>query len=401
MWSRAQLHIGWRDLAAGVLGCVCPGDRHKLSKLAENYWPDERPTLVTLSVRSGFDLLLQALGLDPGDEIIFSAINIKGMTKITKAHGLVTVPLDLDVDGLAPCADQLERVITSRSRILVVAHLFGALINLDGLFEIAKRHGLIIVEDCAQAFDGQAYPGHPLADVSMFSFGPLKTATALGGGLIRVSDRGLAEKMRGIEANYPTQSNFSQLRRLVTFCVLKFVSQPRVFGLIHRTLRLFGADYDDALGESVRNVARQGSARKYRYRPATAMVKLLVRRLYTFREGELGERARRGTLLLSLLEDQVVVPGTCSPHHHYWVFPVISENPKQFISELKKSGFDSSGWTRSRTVSAPEDRLDLHPAIATKILSDLVFVPCYPSMSDAEIARQAEKINEITARLSR
>ena len=130
------------------------------------------------------------------------------------------------------------------------------------------------------------------------------------------------------------------------------------------------------------------------------MLKLLVRRLYAFREGELSARAQRGSLLLSLLEDKVVVPGTDSPHHHYWVFPVIARNPKQFISELKKSGFDSSGWTRSRTVAAPEDRLDLHPARATEILNDLVFVPCYPAMSDDEIARQADKINEITTRLS-
>ena len=207
MWSRAQLHIGWRDLAAGIFACVSPGDRAALTKLAEEYWPDGRPTLTTLSVRSGFDLLLQALDLDPGDEIIFSAINIKGMTKITRAHSLVTVPLDLDVSGLAPCADQLESVITPRSKVLVVAHLFGALINLDALCEVARRHGLIIVEDCAQAFDGRAYPGHPATDISMFSFGPLKTATALGGGLIRVRDRELAERMRGIEASYATQSN--------------------------------------------------------------------------------------------------------------------------------------------------------------------------------------------------
>lgn len=398
MWSRVQLHIGWRDLAAGLGACIVPGDRRAHTKLAEEYWPDGCPTLATLSVRSGFDLLLQALDLEPGDEIIFSAINIRGMAKIARAHNLVTVPLDLDVNGLAPCADQLESVITPRSRVLVVAHLFGALINLDALCEVARRHGIVIVEDCAQAFDGRAYPGHPAADVSMFSFGPLKTATALGGGLIRVRDHTLAEKMRGIEASYPTQSNLLQLKQLATFCILKFVSQPRIFGLIHRLLHLFGADYDDALGEQLRSVARQVSAKKYRYRPATSMLKLLVRRLYTFREGELGARARRGTLLLSLLEDKVVVPGTNSPHHHYWVFPVIANNPQQFISELKKSGFDSSGWTRSRIVAPPQDRLDLHPEKASKILHDLVFVPCYPAMSDDEIARQAQKINEITAR---
>jgi len=399
MWARTQLHIGWRDLMLGALACMYPGNREALLQHIEAYWNDDRNTLTTFSVRSGFDLLLQTLDLEKGDEIIFSAINVKGMAKIAKVHGLVTVPLDLDVNGLAPSADQLERVVTPRSKVLVVAHLFGAIIDLDGLIEVAHRHGIVVVEDCAQAFDGHAYPGHLKADLSMFSFGPLKTATALGGGLIRTHDAGLVEKMRRIQATYPQQSNKSHFKRALKFCVFKFISMPRVFGVIYAVFRLLGRDYDDAIGEQVRNVAPQGSAKKYRRRPSTALLNLLNRRLYTFREGELNSRNRSGDFLLSLLGDEVVVPGMDHPKHNYWVFPVITENPKQFILDLKKRGYDSSGWLRSKTVAAPDDRKELHPATAAQILDDLVFVPCYPSMPDKEIAREAKAIIEISKQL--
>ena len=384
---------------SGAMACINPGDREVLERRAEAYWSDDRHTLATFSVRAGFDLLLQTLDLEPGDEIVFSAINVKGMAKIAKAHGLVTVPLDLDVAKLAPCASQLERILTPRSKVLVVAHLFGALLDLDAVFDVARRHGLVIVEDCAQAFDGQAYPGHPNADVTMFSFGPLKTATALGGGLIRLRDRQLADRMRDTQRTYPIQSNKSHFKRVVKFCLFKFVSLPVVFGLIYRVLRLLGRDYDDAIGEQVRNVAPQGSAKKYRRRPSAALLNLLVRRLYTFSEGELTALTERGSYLLSKLGNDVVVPGTVNPHHHFWLFPVIAKNPKRFIAELKDRGYDSSGWLRSKAVAPPDDRQDLRPTNAEQILHDLVFVPCYPSMSEKELAREAQAITEITRRM--
>ena len=399
MWARTQLHIGWRDLVSGAMACLNPGEREVLAKRAEDYWSDDRHTLATFSVRAGFDLLLQTLDLEHGDEIVFSAINVKGMAKIAKSHGLVTVPLDLDVAKLAPCPEQLERILTPRSKVLVVAHLFGAVLDLDAVFDVARRHGLVIVEDCAQAFDGQAYPGHPNADVSMFSFGPLKTATALGGGLIRLRDKQLADRMRETQRTYPIQSNKSHFKRVVKFCLFKFISLPAVFGFIYRVLRLLGRDYDDAIGEQVRNVAPQGSAKKYRRRPSAALLNLLVRRLYTFSEGELGALTERGSYLLSKLGSEVIVPGTVNPRHHFWLFPVIAKNPKRFIAELKERGYDSSGWLRSKAVAPPDDRQELRPNNAEQILHDLVFVPCYPSMSEKELAREAQAITEITRRL--
>ena len=384
---------------SGAVGSLFPGDIDALTRDVEDYWSSDDDTLATFSVRGGFDLALQAMNLEDGDEVIFSAINIKGMPKIAKDHGLTGVPLDLDIDHLAPSPEQLERVITPRSKVLVVAHLFGALLDLDALIDVAHRNGIIVVEDCAQAFDGQAYPGHPKADLSMFSFGPLKTATALGGGLLRVRDAALLARMRAIQSEYSIQSNKAHFKRLIKFCMFKFATMPSVFGVINKVYRLLGRDYDDAIGEQVRNVAPQGSAKKFRRRPSAALLHLLKRRLYTFKDGELDVRVARGEQLRRLLAGKVVVPGTDNPHHNYWVFPILADDPQAFIAELKARGFDSSGWLRSKTVAAPEDREELHPATATQALADLIFVPCYPGMSEREIAREALVIGEIAERL--
>ena len=72
------------------------------------------------------------------------------------------------------------------------------------LSRFAREHGLLLVEDCAQAFQGPERMGDPVADVSMYSFGTLKTSTALGGAILRVRDREVLGRMRGIQASYPS-----------------------------------------------------------------------------------------------------------------------------------------------------------------------------------------------------
>lgn len=178
--------------------CFCGRDRTKAVQKVETYWGQDDDTIASYSVRSGFDLLLQALELDEGDEIIFSALNIKGMMKVVHRLGLVPVPADLDIDYFGPRLETLEAAITPKSKVLVVAHLFGSRIDMVPIVAFARKHNLILVEDLPQAFDGHAYPGAREADVKMFSFGPLKTATALNGALIRVNDEKLRNRMRDL-----------------------------------------------------------------------------------------------------------------------------------------------------------------------------------------------------------
>ena len=196
MWVRTQLKIGWSDLAAGALSCLMPPDRDSVARDVEGYFGSDAGTLATFSVRSGFDLLLQALDLKPGDEVLFSALNVRGMVRIVKDAGLVPVPVDLDLASMGPSIETLERAITPRTRVFVAAHLFGTRLDLDPLFRLVRSRGIVAVEDCAQAFNGRDYGGSSASDVNMFSFGPIKTATALGGGLIRVRDPALLARMR-------------------------------------------------------------------------------------------------------------------------------------------------------------------------------------------------------------
>ena len=109
MWPRVQLKVGWGDLAFGLWSSLRTPDRDTVAQRVEARWSPEGEALTCFSVRSGFDLALQALALPPGSEVLFSALNIKGMIRIVEKHGLVPVPVDLDIEKMAPRLDLIER----------------------------------------------------------------------------------------------------------------------------------------------------------------------------------------------------------------------------------------------------------------------------------------------------
>lgn len=394
LWPRMKLQIGWGDLLAGAWACLAAGRREDLVARAEAYWPEE-DTLLCFSVRSGFDLLLQALELAPGDEVIFSAININGMVNIVKREGYQPVPLDFDSASLTPTAETLKQAITPRSKVLVVAHLFGTRLQFDHLIEAAHEAGLVVVEDCAQAFNGRAYPGNPKADLTMFSFGPLKNATALGGALVNVRKPDLLARMRALQAAYPIQPTKRQAKRVLQFAGLKVLSLPRVFGLLQRYYALQGKDFEDQVSERVRNVAKYKKAKSLRWRPSAALTALLCRRLEGFDPEVLARRAAKGRRLKELLDGCLFLPGQGNVHHDYWAFPAVVEAPLPFIAEMRRSGFDVANLPRNQAVAAPEDRPELEPRRAAELLSKLVILPCYDAVPDRELQRQAALVRRL------
>jgi dTDP-4-amino-4,6-dideoxygalactose transaminase len=277
--------------------------------------------------------------------------------------------------------------------------LFGTRLDLDAVFDLAREHGILTVEDCAQAFGGRSYPGHPKADLSMFSFGPLKTATALGGALIRVRDGRLRERMRAIQADYPMQTNRKQLKRVMQFAGLKFVTSRLVLQAIHRIFSARGRNFEDAIVENVRNVAPLKSLKNMRYRPSRALLAMMARRLRLFREETLDARAAKGRRLRERIGDAVVVPAVDSARHDYWVFPILVDDPRVFVSALRSEGFDSSDGARTTLIPAPPDHPQLEASIAARVLADMIIVPCYPGMPDTEIDREARVIKAIAQRV--
>lgn len=136
---RHRIDIGIADLAFGAVATLLPLGPARPARAVEARWSPDGDTLACLSARSAFDLLLSGLDLAPGSEVLVSAVTVPDMPRILAEHGLVAVPVDLDVDTLGPRVDLLERLRTPRTRAVLVAHLFGGRLDLGPVAAFAPR----------------------------------------------------------------------------------------------------------------------------------------------------------------------------------------------------------------------------------------------------------------------
>ena len=226
-------------------------ERESRAEDLEDLW-SAGDALACLSVRSGFDLWLEALQLPPGSEVLVSAITIRDMVRIIEAHNLVPVPVDLNPEDLSVDIESLQCAITPKTRAILVAHLFGTRQPMKPILDVARKHGLFVAEDCAQAFAGRHFTGDPAADVTMFSFGTIKTATALGGGLLCVRDAAGAGPDRRTAGRYPIQSRSAFAKKIVKHALMKLMSYGPQFGALVLGMRLAGRDPDQFVASSVR-----------------------------------------------------------------------------------------------------------------------------------------------------
>src|SRR5262249_38734712 len=216
------------------------------------------------------------------------------MADIARRHGLVPVPLDLNLETMAPEVAALEAAITPRTRALVIAHLFGTRTPMGSFIEVAKRHGLFVFEDCAQAYTGPEYTGHPETDAAMFSFGSIKTTTAIAGALLRLRDPKLLQKIQFIQGTYPIQPTREYFRELFTHVCVKLFTMPLFFGLFYRACTAFGKDFERVIS-AVRNLPEgEEDVSIIRKQPCEALIALLARRIRAFDADRLRERTAVG-----------------------------------------------------------------------------------------------------------
>ena len=311
-----------------------------------------------------------------------SAITHPDMITIIRAHGLVAVPVDVDLTTLAPAVADLERARTERTRAVLVVHLLGGRIDLAPIADFAARHGLLLIEDSAQAFTGVESLAPTAAEVSMVSFGMIKTASAVGGAVVAVRSPELRAAMQDIQAGWPIQRRRAYAGKLLRMAVLATFNDPRRFAVLHRLLTLLGVDLDTMINTSTRSFAH-GEAlwAKIRRRPSAGLLALLTRRLTTFDPTRVAERARAGDELAARLPAAYRHPGDGLLRRTHWLFPVWAPDPDALVAELARRGIDVSTGTSNLVAVAAED--GSVPEQAGRLMASIVYLPSYPQLGAA------------------
>jgi dTDP-4-amino-4,6-dideoxygalactose transaminase len=154
-----------------------------------------------VGVASGTDALhlaLLAAGIKRGDEVITTPFTFIATAEAISYVGAVPVFVDIDPDSFNIDSSKIAPALTRKTKAIIPVHLYGQPADMDGLMELAKKHGLKVIEDCAQSF-GAEYHGKKtgaIGDLGCFSFFPSKNLGGYGdGGMVITNDNDLAEHL--------------------------------------------------------------------------------------------------------------------------------------------------------------------------------------------------------------
>jgi perosamine synthetase len=146
------------------------------------------------------EIAMTCLDLQPGDEIILPTFTIISCAQAVTMNGLTPVLVDSEPRTWCMDIHQVEAKITPRTRAIMPVHIYGHPVDMDPLFELARKYNLIIIEDAAEVH-GAEYKGRKcggLGDLSCFSFYANKIITTGEGGMVLTRDAAQADKLRAL-----------------------------------------------------------------------------------------------------------------------------------------------------------------------------------------------------------
>lgn len=173
-------------------------------------------TKYCVGVATGLDalyLILRAMGIGKGDEVIVPANTFIATALAVTYAGAEPVLVEPDIRTYNIAPELIEEKITKRTKAIIAVHLQGRTADMDVVNEIARKHGIKVIEDAAQAH-GARYKGKragSLADAAGFSFYPGKNLGALGdGGCVTTDDKILADRIRAL-GNYGSDYKYHHI----------------------------------------------------------------------------------------------------------------------------------------------------------------------------------------------
>jgi dTDP-4-amino-4,6-dideoxygalactose transaminase len=175
------LHVGWLGMGATT--------KEFEDRIAEYLGLQGRYVVTTNTGTAAIHIALEAAGVGPGDEVITTSFNYVADHQAVRMAGAEVVMCDIREADLGIDCEKAEALITERTKAILPLHFAGIPCDQEGVFALARKYGLRVVEDACHAF-GTTVGGRKIGsygDVTCFSFDPVKIVTSIDGGCVVVN----------------------------------------------------------------------------------------------------------------------------------------------------------------------------------------------------------------------
>lgn len=311
-------------------------------------------TKFALGVANGLDalnLIIKAYGFGNGDEIIVPANTYIATILAISENGCIPILVEPDIKTYNINPDSIEEKITSKTKAIMVVHLYGQAVQMEKIWKIAKKYNLKIIEDSAQAH-GAIYQENRtgnLGDASGFSFYPGKNLGCMGdGGAVTTNDEELFNKIKAI-ANYGSDRKYHHIYK----------------GVNSRLDEIQAAVLDIKLKHLDSDNNKRREISKY------------------YRE--------------NIKNSKLILPETYDEKSHVWhIFAVRTKNRDEFQKYLTEKGIQTIIHypTPPHKQGAYKEWNNLSFPITEEIHNTILSLPISPVMTDSEIEKVVEVVNE-------
>lgn len=179
-----------------------------VNKFEEDFakYQNAKAAVVTMNGTAALQLALETLGIGEGDEVIVSSMTFISPVNTIKYVGAIPVFVDVNRDTFVMDANKVEELITEKTKAIMPIHIYGYPVDMDKINEIAKKHGLYVIEDATEAL-GSTYKGKKLGsigDIGCFSFNGNKLITTGAGGMLVTNNEKWGERAKYLSTQTKT-----------------------------------------------------------------------------------------------------------------------------------------------------------------------------------------------------
>jgi perosamine synthetase len=354
--------------------------------------------------RIAFYYLLKALNLPPGSEIIFPSLTFWVVPELARVAGLSVVFADVDPRTFNIDPNSVERLITDKTRAIVPTHLYGLPCDMDRIIDIAGRHNLIVIEDCAHAL-GATYRGKPVGTFgtgALFSFQTLKPLNCYGGGLALVGDRAVAARVRQIVGALPWPSEQRVRDRLLMGRLQRIFIKPWVFSIslfpVLWVSALIDANPDVFLWEKIRSLHPLPEQYTERFPNVQAVIGLeALKHLdeWTAQARANAEYVTRTLSGMPGIQPPIVPPDRTHVYYQYCVYGPEGPQRDELVVRCVRRGID----IETLHVDVPPD-MELFgtvraEAAGARRAAQAMQVPVYAGLTREQIERVATTVRDV------
>ncbi|MDP1722627.1 MAG: aminotransferase class I/II-fold pyridoxal phosphate-dependent enzyme [Candidatus Gottesmanbacteria bacterium] len=318
------------------------------------------------SGRSALYAILEAFGIGLGDDVLVQAFTCVAVPNSIRWAGATPVYVDIDKRFNIDPKD-LEKKITKQSKAIIVQHTFGIPAAMDAILTIARKHNLIVIEDCAHSL-GATYHNRTvgsLGDAAFFSFGRDKVLSSVWGGMAIISqksppkaDQPMAEKvksppageagqkLRQIQEKLPYPSRIwivQQLFHPIAFAVILPLYNLIIGKVILECLKRLGLLSKPVNDQELRGEKPLFMPRRY----PNALARLLMRQLVKLKRYTI-KRRRTVAYYQEVFQsrNEIIMPKSI-PGGVYLRFPILVQNQEEVMMRAKRAGILLGNWYTS------------------------------------------------------